>query len=126
MGKVNTKVTQLAELHEHDTQDIYSLLEDAQDSRTHISQRVATDSQRVDLLMEDIKAHQETIQIMEDEAYAQMAKTLRVMGDMRREMGDMQAELLALHEQPRRAGQPGGYDRVPNRQDAPRDTDSHV
>nr|GEY25515.1 retrotransposon protein, putative, Ty3-gypsy subclass [Tanacetum cinerariifolium] len=34
-----------------------------------------------------------------------MAETLRVMGDMRREMGDMQAELLALHGQPRRAGQ---------------------
>nr|GEZ58380.1 hypothetical protein [Tanacetum cinerariifolium] len=79
----------------------------------------------------------ETIQIVEDEAYAareawahsiglsqafhfeiqthqkqvrqaQMAKSLRVMGDMRREIGDMQAELLALREQPRRAGQPGG------------------
>ncbi|GKA89472.1 hypothetical protein Tco_0811284, partial [Tanacetum coccineum] len=29
--KVNTKVTELAELHEHDTQDLYALLEDAQD-----------------------------------------------------------------------------------------------
>nr|GEX12191.1 hypothetical protein [Tanacetum cinerariifolium] len=38
-------------------------------------------------------------------------------------MGDMQAELLALCEQPRRAGQPGGDARVPNRQDAPRDAD---
>nr|GEZ86386.1 putative reverse transcriptase domain-containing protein [Tanacetum cinerariifolium] len=47
-------------------------------------------------------------------------ETLRVMGDMRQEMGDMQAELLALHEQPRRAGQPGGGARVPNHQDAPR------
>nr|GEW76798.1 putative reverse transcriptase domain-containing protein [Tanacetum cinerariifolium] len=43
---------------------------------------------------------------------AQMAETLRVMGDMRREMGDMQAELLALHGQPRRAGQPGKDARV--------------
>nr|GFD02580.1 hypothetical protein [Tanacetum cinerariifolium] len=34
---------------------------------------------------------------------AQMAETLRVMGDMRREMDDMQVELLALHGQPRRA-----------------------
>nr|GEU69938.1 reverse transcriptase domain-containing protein [Tanacetum cinerariifolium] len=41
-----------------------------EDSRTHISQRVAVDSQRVDLLMEDMIAHQKTIQIMEDEAYA--------------------------------------------------------
>nr|GEX11428.1 putative reverse transcriptase domain-containing protein [Tanacetum cinerariifolium] len=29
MGQVNTRVTELAELHEHDTQDLYALLEDA-------------------------------------------------------------------------------------------------
>nr|GEY83192.1 hypothetical protein [Tanacetum cinerariifolium] len=130
VGEVNTKVAELSELHEHDTHDLYALLEDAQDSRTRISQRVAVDSHRVDLLMEDRIAHQETIQIVKDEAYAareawaysirlsqavhfelqthqeqaQMAETLRVMGDMRREMGDIQAELLALREQPRRAG----------------------
>nr|GEZ20706.1 reverse transcriptase domain-containing protein [Tanacetum cinerariifolium] len=57
---------------------------------------------------------------------AQMVETLRVMGDMRREMGDMQSELLALREEPRRAGQPRGDARVPNRQDAPRDADSHI
>ncbi|GJX70833.1 putative reverse transcriptase domain-containing protein [Tanacetum coccineum] len=32
VGEVNTRVTELAELHEHDTQDLYALLEDAQDS----------------------------------------------------------------------------------------------
>nr|GEV23705.1 hypothetical protein [Tanacetum cinerariifolium] len=37
LGEVNTRVTMLPELHEHDTQDLYALLEDAQDSRTHIS-----------------------------------------------------------------------------------------
>ncbi|GKE68911.1 hypothetical protein Tco_1526983, partial [Tanacetum coccineum] len=37
MGEVNTRVTELVELYEHDTQDLYALLEDAQDSRTHIS-----------------------------------------------------------------------------------------
>nr|GEW37234.1 putative reverse transcriptase domain-containing protein [Tanacetum cinerariifolium] len=47
MGEVNTRVTELAELYEHDTQDLYALLEDAQDSRSRISQRVAMDSQRV-------------------------------------------------------------------------------
>nr|GEX83344.1 reverse transcriptase domain-containing protein [Tanacetum cinerariifolium] len=31
LDKVNTRVTELAELHEHDTQDLYALLEDAQD-----------------------------------------------------------------------------------------------
>ncbi|GJV21545.1 hypothetical protein Tco_1370565 [Tanacetum coccineum] len=28
VGEVNTRVTELAELHEHDTQDLYALLED--------------------------------------------------------------------------------------------------
>nr|GEU29117.1 hypothetical protein [Tanacetum cinerariifolium] len=70
LGEVNTRVTELVEIHEHDTQDLYALLEDAQDSRTHISQRVTMDSQRVDLLMEDRIAHQETILIVEEEAYA--------------------------------------------------------
>ncbi|GJZ39457.1 hypothetical protein Tco_0586020 [Tanacetum coccineum] len=128
-----------------------------EDSRTRISQRVTMDSQRVDLPMEDRIAHQETILIVEEEAYAsreawanairlsqavhyelqthreqvhetrsqmqqaemvelretdcrrqvQMVETLHVMRDMRREMGDMQAELLALREQQKRAGQPG-------------------
>nr|GEZ20854.1 paired amphipathic helix protein Sin3-like 2 isoform X1 [Tanacetum cinerariifolium] len=39
-------------------------------TRTRISQQVTMDSQRVDLLMEDRIAHQETILIMEEEAYA--------------------------------------------------------
>ncbi|GKB15039.1 hypothetical protein Tco_0848962, partial [Tanacetum coccineum] len=33
VGEVNTRVTKLVELHEHDTHDLYALLEDAQDSR---------------------------------------------------------------------------------------------
>nr|GEU89972.1 hypothetical protein [Tanacetum cinerariifolium] len=69
VGEVNTRVTELVELHEHDTQDLYVILEDAQDSRARISQRVTVDSQRVDLLMKDRIAHQETIQIIEDKVY---------------------------------------------------------
>ncbi|GJU39764.1 hypothetical protein Tco_1192721 [Tanacetum coccineum] len=70
VGEVNTRVTELAELHEHDTQDLYALLEDAQDSRSRISQRVDMDSQRVDLLMGDRMTLQETVWIVEEEAYA--------------------------------------------------------
>nr|GEX08269.1 putative reverse transcriptase domain-containing protein [Tanacetum cinerariifolium] len=70
LKKVNTRVIELAELHEHDTQDLYALLEDAQDGRTRISQRVAMDSQRVNLLMGDRMTLQETVWIMEEEAYA--------------------------------------------------------
>ncbi|GJT05524.1 hypothetical protein Tco_0839986 [Tanacetum coccineum] len=42
---VDTRVIELAELHEHDTQDLYALLEDAQEGRTCISQQVTIDSQ---------------------------------------------------------------------------------
>ncbi|GJU54743.1 hypothetical protein Tco_1228457 [Tanacetum coccineum] len=53
LGEVGTRVAELAELYERDTQDLYALLEDSHDGRTCISQRVAMDSQWVDLLMGD-------------------------------------------------------------------------
>ncbi|GKB36897.1 putative reverse transcriptase domain-containing protein [Tanacetum coccineum] len=109
------------------SEDLYALLEDAQEGRTRISQRVTIDSQRVDLLMEDRIAHQESIQIGNLlHTQHQMAETLRVMRDMRREMVDMQAELLALREQRRRARQPGSDARAPDHQEASRDADSHI
>nr|GEY08309.1 reverse transcriptase domain-containing protein [Tanacetum cinerariifolium] len=40
LGEVNNRVTVFAGLHEHDTQDLYALLEDAQKGRTRISQRI--------------------------------------------------------------------------------------
>ncbi|GJR89019.1 hypothetical protein Tco_0213030 [Tanacetum coccineum] len=70
VGEVNTRVTELAKLHEHDTQDLYALLEDAQDSRSRISKRVDMDSQRVDLLMGDRMTLQEIVWMVEEEAYA--------------------------------------------------------
>ncbi|GKB68108.1 hypothetical protein Tco_0929520, partial [Tanacetum coccineum] len=36
-AKARQQFTEFAELHEHDTQDLYALLEDAQDSRSRIS-----------------------------------------------------------------------------------------
>ncbi|GJU67909.1 hypothetical protein Tco_1254168, partial [Tanacetum coccineum] len=68
--EVKTRVTKLIELYEHDTQDLYALLEDAQDSRSRISQRVDMDSQRVDLLMGDRMTLQVTVWMVEEEAYA--------------------------------------------------------
>ncbi|GKB53299.1 hypothetical protein Tco_0904052 [Tanacetum coccineum] len=50
--------------------DLYALLEDAQDSRSRISQRVDMDSQRVDLLIGDRMTLQETVWMVEEEAYA--------------------------------------------------------
>ncbi|GKD10033.1 hypothetical protein Tco_1189718, partial [Tanacetum coccineum] len=156
VGEVNTRVTELAELHEHDTKDLYALLEDAQDNRSRISQRVNMDSQRVDLLMVDrmtlqetathqelqthrdhvyahethLQAHQTQLQLqgtlIQTQHQAQMVETLRVIRDMRREMSAMQAELLALREQQRRARQPGPDARIPDHQDAYGDADSHI
>nr|GFC84143.1 hypothetical protein [Tanacetum cinerariifolium] len=34
VGEINTRVTELVELHEQDTKDLYAILGDAQDSRT--------------------------------------------------------------------------------------------
>ncbi|GKE07303.1 hypothetical protein Tco_1399321, partial [Tanacetum coccineum] len=36
--EVNTRVIELAKLHEHDTQDLYALLKDAQDSTSREAQ----------------------------------------------------------------------------------------
>ncbi|GJU95039.1 putative reverse transcriptase domain-containing protein [Tanacetum coccineum] len=151
MGEVNTRVTKLAELNEHDTQDLYALLEDAQDSRTRIALRVTMDSQRVDLLMGDRMTLQETVLIVEEEAYASREAWAHVIGlsqavhyelQTHREQlhahqtqlqlqGTLiqtqhQAELLALREQRRRATQPTPDARVPDHQDASRDADSHI
>ncbi|GJY96654.1 hypothetical protein Tco_0513564 [Tanacetum coccineum] len=101
---VNTRVTELAELYEHDIQDLYALLEDAQEGRTRISQRVSIDSPRQE----------------------QMAETLLMMRDIRREMSDMQAELLAHRGQQRRARQPGSDARAPDHQETSRDADSNI
>nr|GEV90746.1 hypothetical protein [Tanacetum cinerariifolium] len=126
LREVNTRVTELAELHEHDTQDLYALLEDAQDSRTRISQRVTIDSQRVNLLMKDRIAHQETILIVEKEAYASRKAWAYSVGLSQAVHYELQtyreqAELLALRKQQRMARQPGSDARVPDHQDASRD-----
>ncbi|GKE20795.1 hypothetical protein Tco_1432307 [Tanacetum coccineum] len=137
MVDAEERVTELAELYEHDTQDLYALREDARDSRSRISQRVAMDSQRVDLLIGDRTTLQETVWMTHQaeiaalresdrRRQAQMAETLRVMRDMRREMSDMQAELLAHQEQQGRAKRPGPDARILDHQDASRDADSHV
>ncbi|GJV87435.1 hypothetical protein Tco_1531373 [Tanacetum coccineum] len=147
MGEVNTRVTEFAELHEHDTQDLYALLEDAQDMwmveeeayasreawahsiglsqaahqklQTH---RDHVHDTRFQMQHAEIAALQET----DHRRQAQMVETLYVIRDMRREMGDMQAELLALREQQRRARQLAPDARIPDHQDASGDADSHV
>ncbi|GJV06304.1 putative reverse transcriptase domain-containing protein [Tanacetum coccineum] len=69
LGEVNTRVTELAELHERDTHDLYALLEDAQDGRTRISQRISvhhelqTHRDHVYAHETHIQAHQAQLQL---------------------------------------------------------------
>ncbi|GJX05298.1 putative reverse transcriptase domain-containing protein [Tanacetum coccineum] len=146
VGEVNTRVTKLAELHEHDTQDLYALLEDAQDrdrmtlqetvwmveeeaytSREAWAHSIGL-SQATHQELQTHRDHAELAALQETDhrRQDQMVETLRVIRDMRREMSDMQAELLALREQRRRARQPGLEARTPDHQNASGDADSVV
>ncbi|GJW36645.1 hypothetical protein Tco_0059565 [Tanacetum coccineum] len=146
VGEVNTRVTELAELHEHDTQDLYALLEDAQDRDsmdggggglcfpTH--QELQTHRDHVYAHETHLQAHQTQLQLQSTLIQTQHQRyfiiplhkswTLRVIRDMRREMSDMQAELLALRDQRRRARQPGLEARTLDHQNASGDADSHI
>nr|GEY25071.1 hypothetical protein [Tanacetum cinerariifolium] len=104
--KVNTRVTELAELHEHDTQDLYALLDDAQDEEEAYAAREAwahsvglsqivhheLQTPREQMQQTEIAGLRETDHIRQ----SHIVETLRVMRDMRREMGDMQAELQIM------------------------------
>nr|GEX08072.1 putative reverse transcriptase domain-containing protein [Tanacetum cinerariifolium] len=91
LGEVNTRVTELDELHEHDTHDLYALLEDAHDNRTRVSQRVTMNSQRVDLLMEDRISHQETILIVhKTHSQMQQAEMAKLLDTDRRSQAQME------------------------------------
>ncbi|GJV74967.1 putative reverse transcriptase domain-containing protein [Tanacetum coccineum] len=105
--EVNTRVTELAELHEHDTQDLYALLEDAQDSRSRISQRVDMDSQRVthqelQTHRDHVYAHETHIQAHQTQLQLQgtLIQTHHQVHETRFQM--QQAEIAALQETDRR------------------------
>ncbi|GJQ97863.1 putative reverse transcriptase domain-containing protein [Tanacetum coccineum] len=136
MGEVNTRVTELAELHEHDTQDLYALLEDAQDGRMTLQETVWMVEEEAYASREawahsiglSQATHQE-LQTHRDHVYAHEThlQAHQTQLQLQRLDGrDMQAELLALREQQRRARQPGPEARIPNHQDASGDADSHI
>ncbi|GKD91510.1 hypothetical protein Tco_1367017, partial [Tanacetum coccineum] len=125
VGEVNTRVTELAELHEHDTQDLYALLEDAQDSRSRISQ-VNMDSQRVDLLMGDRMTLQETVWMVEEEGSLDKIESGDPSGASDPPDGTTCRRVASTAEQQRRARQPALDARIPDHQDASGDADSHI
>ncbi|GJQ96090.1 putative reverse transcriptase domain-containing protein [Tanacetum coccineum] len=61
LKRVNTRVTELATVQEHDTQDIYAVIGDTQDRQTQIYQRVET-------LVDDGQYHYETARLLDQEA----------------------------------------------------------
>ncbi|GJS05741.1 hypothetical protein Tco_0322249 [Tanacetum coccineum] len=76
---VNATVTEIAQVHEEDTQDIYAVIEDSQDRQTLLSQRV-------DVLIEDREFHQETMLLMEQEALVSF-----LQGQLSTTLGQIQA-----------------------------------
>ncbi|GJR30883.1 hypothetical protein Tco_1107115 [Tanacetum coccineum] len=70
---VNTRVTELAAIQEEDTQDIYAVIEDAQDRQTQLLQRV-------DVLIEDRQFHQETVLLIKHEAFVSREAWARSVG----------------------------------------------
>nr|GEU50138.1 hypothetical protein [Tanacetum cinerariifolium] len=111
LGEVNSRVTELAEIHEHDTHDLYALLKYAHDSRTRISQQEEAYASRdawahsiglsqavlyeiqtiVSRCMHMQQTEMAELRETDRRRQALMVEILRVMGDMRQEMGDMHA-----------------------------------
>ncbi|GKB24630.1 hypothetical protein Tco_0864031 [Tanacetum coccineum] len=112
MGEVNTRVIELVELHEHDTHDLYALLEDAQDGDS-------MDCKGGGLCFPRGLGSLDRIESGDPSGASDPP-------DMRLEMSDIQAELLAHRGQQRRARQQGPDARIPDHQDAFGDADSHI
>ncbi|GKA32320.1 hypothetical protein Tco_0718687 [Tanacetum coccineum] len=133
LGEVNTRVTKLAELHEHDTQDLYALLEDAQDGLSQaVHHELQTYRDQVYAHETHIQAHQAHLQLQSTliqthhqvyETRSQIQQT--EMAKLRDTDRRRKAELLALRGQ-QRARQPGPDARILDHQDAFGDADSHI
>ncbi|GKA49216.1 putative reverse transcriptase domain-containing protein [Tanacetum coccineum] len=70
---VNTRVTELAAIQEQDTQDIYFVIEDAQDRQTRIFQSV-------EALIDDRQYHYETARLLDQEALVSREAWAHSMG----------------------------------------------
>ncbi|GJT96498.1 hypothetical protein Tco_1092016 [Tanacetum coccineum] len=156
LGEVNTRVAKLAELHEHDTQDMYALLEDAQEGRTRISQRetvwiveeeayASREAWAHSIGLSQIVHHElqthhdhvhETRSQMQQAEMAELRETSRKhkgqMVETLRVIRDMRREMSDMQVEllalrgQQRARQPAPDARVPDHQDASRDADSHI
>ncbi|GKD23662.1 hypothetical protein Tco_1225365, partial [Tanacetum coccineum] len=131
VGEVNTRVTELAQLHEHDTHDLYALLEDAQDSS--LDRIKSGDHRRLETHRDLVYAHETHLQAHQTQLqlHGTLIQTQHQVHETRFQM--QQAELVALREtdrrrqaQMRRARQSGPEARIPDHQDASGDADNHI
>ncbi|GKE48197.1 hypothetical protein Tco_1479455 [Tanacetum coccineum] len=86
---VKTRVTELAAVQEHDTQDIYGVIDDTQGRKTQIYQRVET-------LVNDSQYHYETTRLLDQEALAADCRSQTVTSEMLQADHIRQAEIAAL------------------------------
>ncbi|GJU82780.1 hypothetical protein Tco_1285145 [Tanacetum coccineum] len=111
VGEVNTRVTELAELYEHDTQDLYALLEDAQDKEEAYASREAwahsiklsqATHQELQTYRDHVYAHETHLQAHQTQLQLQstLIQTQHQVHETRFQM--QQAELAALRETDRR------------------------
>nr|GEX23452.1 hypothetical protein [Tanacetum cinerariifolium] len=96
LREVNTKVIELVKLHEHDTQDLYALLEDAQD---RLSQAV---HYKLQTHREQVYAHESQIQAHQTQLLLQgtLIQTQHHLHETRSQI--QQAEIAELQETDRR------------------------
>ncbi|GJZ81090.1 hypothetical protein Tco_0646084 [Tanacetum coccineum] len=140
---VNTRVTELAELHEHDTQDLMTLQETVWmvDEEAYASREAWVHSiglsqathQELQTHRNHVYAHETHLQAHQTQLQLQgtLIQTQHQVHETHFQM--QHAELAALREtdcrcqaQMRRARQPGPDARTPDHQDASRDADSHI
>ncbi|GKB71634.1 hypothetical protein Tco_0933046, partial [Tanacetum coccineum] len=118
LGEVNTRVTELAELHEHDTYDLYALLEDAQDNSMDGGGGGLCFMRGLGSL-DRIESGNSSGASDPSPGISNTATTAGyshsdMASDIRREISNMQAKLLALQGQQRGARQPGPDARSPD------------
>ncbi|GJW33924.1 hypothetical protein Tco_0053956 [Tanacetum coccineum] len=114
VGEVNTRVTELAEFHEHDTHDLYALLEDAQDIWMVKEEAYASREAWAHSMGLSQATHQE-LQTHRDHVYAHETHLQAHQTQLQ-----LQGTLIQTHHQP------GPDARIPDHQDASGDADSHI
>ncbi|GKD16873.1 hypothetical protein Tco_1206031 [Tanacetum coccineum] len=87
LGGVNARVTELTLVQEQDTQDIYAVIEDTQDTQTQIYQSVET-------LFDDSQYHYKTARLLDQEAADRRSQT--VTSEMLQADHIRHAEIAAL------------------------------